>query len=135
MRIKSFISDNRSNSFSDFGNLESSGEFRILKNELKWRQCVIYFGLFLTNIIALFTLISLVILIYNLISLEDAIDINKQLNNINKISKASDSIISGNKQFLGNATTIMKKLNIIIDNVCRIEPKLCTNLQNFSFNI
>lgn len=133
--LRSFTSDKRNDSYSDFENLESSGEFRKLKNELKWRQCVIYFGLFLTNSIALLTLISLIVLIYNLISLEDAINIHQQLNNIKKISDASDSIISGNKQFLGNATEIMKRLNIIISNVCRIEPELCTNLFNSSFNI
>ena len=57
--LRNFTSDKRNDSYSDFGNLESSGEFRKLKNELKWRQCVIYIGLFLTNSIALLTLISL----------------------------------------------------------------------------
>ena len=115
------------NLVSDIDVLESSIEFKKFKNELKAKRVIIYISIIITNILAFATLIGLFVLIYNLISIENSIDISKQLNNINKISHASDSIIADNKYIMERATAIINEIVIIINNICLVEPTLCNN--------
>ena len=115
------------NLVSDIDVLESSIEFRKFKNELKARRIIIYISIIITNILAFSTLVGLIILIYNLVSLEDSIDINKQLKNINKISDASDSIIADNKYIMERATAIINEIIVILNNICLVEPALCNS--------
>lgn len=115
------------NLVSDIDILETSMEFKKFKNELKARRVIIYISIILTNVLAFATLIGLIVLIYNLISIEDSIDINRQLKNINKISHASDSIIADNKYIMERATAIINEIIVILNNICLVEPILCNN--------
>ena len=124
------------NLVSDIDILETSMEFKKFKNELKARRVIIYISIILTNVLAFATLIGLIVLIYNLISIEDSIDINRQLKNINKISHASDSIIADNKYIMERATAIINEIIVILNNICLVEPTLCNNtiISNYTFH-
>jgi hypothetical protein len=105
------------------------------ENDLEHKVVVVkhpkrkFYLLYFTNaahfLLTIIIAIAFAVVIYNIVVFRDNVDIQHQLQQIDKITVQVDDFMKQNKQFFNETEGFVHRFEHILDKVCQYDPKLC----------